>query len=254
MYRKNPLKKKLLAGEQTVGCWLHLCSPMAAEIVGLAGFDMVIIDHEHGPSDFLNTIGIMQALSATDTASVMRVPWNDTVYIKRALDIGVEGILVPSVDTVEQAEAVVRACRYPPDGVRGAAYSLVRCSDYGFKAAEYFEDQPNEVLVICQIESITAVENVEAIAAVEGIDMLFVGPFDLSASMGILGQTDRADFIAVRERAEKAIKASGKKLGGLASKGDPPTAMKARGYDLVTGVSDVMLLRDAAVAHLKTMK
>lgn len=254
MYGTNKLKAKLRDGRQTVGCWLHLCSPMAAEIVGLAGFDMVILDHEHGPSDFLNTIGLMQALSATDTTPIMRVPWNDTVYIKRALDIGVHGIIVPSVDTPEQAEAVVRACRYPPEGVRGAAYSLLRCSDYGFQAEKYFDTHTDEILVICQIESVTAVENVEAIAAVEGVDMLFVGPFDLSASMGILGQTDRPDFIAMRTKAEKAIKSAGKWLAGLASKGDPPQAMKARGYDLTTGVSDVMLLRDAAVAHLKSME
>jgi 2-keto-3-deoxy-L-rhamnonate aldolase RhmA len=253
MYVTNRLRERLEKGKTSVGCWIHMCSPIGVEVIALAGFDVAIIDHEHGPSDFLNTISLMQALSATDTTPVMRVPWNDHVYMKRALDIGARGIIIPSVDTAEQARAAVAACRYPPDGIRGSAYGLVRASDYGMAADQFFDELPGNVVIMCQIESVTAVENVEEIAAVEGVDVLFMGPVDLSASMGIMGQTDHPDLIAMRARAEKAIKAAGKWMGGLAVKGDSVQAMKERGYDIVTGVSDVSLLRDGALAHLQSM-
>lgn len=254
MYVQNRLRKRLSAGQTSVGCWIHMCSPIGVEVIGLAGFDVVIIDHEHGPSDFLNTIALMQAISATPATPIMRVPWNDPVYIKRALDIGAQGIIIPSVDTADQAKAAVAACRYPPAGVRGSAYGLVRASDYGLEADRYLADLPDNILVMCQIESRTAVENVEEIVAVEGVDVLFMGPIDMSASMGIMGQTDDPRLIEMRGRAEKAIKAAGKWMGGLAVKGDSVEAMVGRGYDIVTGVSDISLLRDAALAHLKALR
>lgn len=253
MYVTNRLRARLERGEASVGCWIHMCSPIGAEVVALAGFDVVIIDHEHGPSDFLNTISLMQAVSATEATPVMRVPWNDHVYMKRALDIGARGIIIPSVDNAEQARAAVAACRYPPDGIRGSAYGLVRASDYGMAVEQFEKELPGNVLIMCQIESVTAVENVEEIAAVEGVDVLFLGPVDLSASMGIMGQTDHPDLMAMRARAEKAIKAAGKWMGGLAVKGDSVQAMKDRGYDIITGVSDVSLLRDGALAHLQSL-
>lgn len=253
MYAKNALRHRMESGETAVGCWIHMCSPIGAEVVALAGFDMVVLDHEHGPTDFLNSIALMQAISATATTPVVRVPWNDPVYIKRALDIGARGIIIPSVNSPEEARAAVAACRYPPDGIRGSAYGLVRASDYGFKAEQYIADLPEGILVMCQIESVTAVRRVEEIAAVEGVDVLFMGPVDLSATMGIMGQTQAPEFIAMRDRAEKAIKGAGKWMGGLAVAGDSVQAMRDRGYDIVTGVSDVSLLRDAAVAHLRSL-
>lgn len=253
MYGKNALRDRLESGETAVGCWIHMCSPIGVEVVALAGFDMVVLDHEHGPSDFLNSISLMQAISATATTPVVRVPWNDPVYIKRALDIGARGIIIPSVSNAAEAKAAVAACRYPPDGIRGSAYGLVRASDYGFKAEQYVADLPAGVLVMCQIESTTAVENAAEIAAVEGVDVLFLGPVDLSASMGIMGQTQAPEFIAMRNRAEAAIKAAGKWMGGLAVAGDSVQAMRDRGYNIVTGVSDVSLLRDAAIAHLRSL-
>ena len=254
MYRKNALKERMLAGEQAIGCWLHLCSPIAAEIVALTGFDAVIIDHEHGHGDFLNAISLLHAVSATPATAVMRVPWNDPVYIKRALDTGVEGIMVPSVNNAEEARAAVAACRYPPAGIRGAAYVVARCADYGLQADRYMEDEPDNLLVICQIESVEAVGNVEAIAAVDGVDMLFVGPLDLSGSMGILGETDSDAFLAMRTRAEDAIKAAGKPMGGLAVKGDSPQGMKERGYAFITGTTDALLIREGALAHLRSLR
>ena len=253
MYRENAIKKRMLAGEKVNGCWLHLNNAIAAEIIALAGFDAVIIDHEHGSGDFLNAISLLQAVSATPATAIMRVPWNDPVYIKRALDIGVEGIIVPSVNSVEEARAAVAACRYPPAGIRGAAFPLVRCADYGLQAGRYLAETNDSLLVICQTESVAAVEAIEEIAAVDGVDMLFIGPLDLSGSMGILGQVESAEFLAMRERAEKAIKGAGKLMGGLSVTGDSPQAMKERGYDFITAVSDSMLVRDGALAHLKSL-
>jgi len=171
MYGTNRLRERLEAGKTAIGCWIHMCSPIGVEVVALAGFDMVVLDHEHGPSDFLNSISLMQAISATPATPIVRVPWNDAVYIKRALDIGARGIIIPSVDDAKQARAAVAACRYPPNGIRGSAYGLVRASDYGFQAEGYVADLPAGLLVMCQIESKTAVGNIEEIAAVEGVDV-----------------------------------------------------------------------------------
>ena len=254
MYRENSFKKRLLAGEQCYGCWLHLCSPVAAEVLALAGYDALIIDHEHGSGDLVGAIQIMQAMSATPASPILRVPWNDPVALKRALDTGPEGVMIPSINSVDQAKAAVAACRYPPGGLRGAAYGLVRASDYGMAAKDYFENVQGSLLVICQIETAEAVDAIPEIAAVDGVDMLFIGPIDLSGSIGKLGQFDDAAVIALRERAEDAIKASGKLLGGLAVPNLSIADMTARGYDFVTAASDITLLRDAALAQLAEMR
>lgn len=254
MYRENSFKKRLLAGEQCYGCWLHLCSPVAAEVLALAGYDALIIDHEHGSGDLVGAIQIMQAMSATPASPILRVPWNDPVALKRALDTGPEGVMIPSINSADQAKAAAAACRYPPGGMRGAAYGLVRASDYGMAAKDYFENVQDNLLVICQIETVEAVDAISEIAAVDGVDMLFIGPIDLSGSIGKLGRFDDAAVIALRERAEDAIKASGKLLGGLAVPNLSIADMTARGYDFVTAASDITLLRDAALAQLAKMR
>ena len=254
MYRDNGFKKRLLSGERCFGCWLHLCSPMAAEILALAGYDAMIIDHEHGSSDLVGAIQIMHAMSAMPASPIIRVPWNDPVALKRSLDTGPEGVMIPSVNSADQATAALAACRYPPDGMRGAAYGLVRASDYGMAAKDYFEDVQDNLLVICQIETSEAVDAIPEIAAVDGVDMLFIGPIDLSGSIGKLGRFDDDAVVALRGRAENAIKASGKLLGGLAVPNLSIADMAARGYDFVTAASDTTLLRDAALAQLVEMR
>jgi len=254
MYRENHFKKRMLAGERCFGCWLHLCSPIAAEVLALAGYDAMIIDHEHGAGDLVDAIRIMQAMSATPSAPILRLPWNDPVEIKRALDTGPEAVMIPSVNSAEQARAAVAACRYPPDGIRSAAYGLVRASDYGMAARDYFETLQERLLVICQVETARAVDAIPAIAAIDGVDMLFIGPFDLSGDLGKLGRFDDEEVIALRERAEDAIKAAGKLLGGLAVPNLSIADMAARGYDFVTAASDVTLMRDAALAQLREMR
>lgn len=254
MYRENALKKRLIAGARANGCWLHLDSPVAAEILALAGFDSFIIDHEHGPGDLVGATRLMQAMSATPASPILRVPWNDPVMLKRALDTGVEGVMIPSVSSAAEAAAAVAACRYPPRGVRGAAYGLTRAADYGLSATQYVETAHENLLIICQIESRDAVAAAAEIAAVDGVDMLFIGPFDLSGDMARLGQFDDPEFRALRAEAEAAVTASGKLLGGIPVAGDMPPDMATRGYNYIVSGSDILLLRDAAVAHLAEMR
>ncbi|MCW9049865.1 MAG: aldolase/citrate lyase family protein [Deltaproteobacteria bacterium] len=252
MYRKNLLKKKLLEGQPTLSFWSHLASPIAAEIMALVGYDGAVIDMEHGPVDYLGATTLMQAMSGTSTIPIIRVPSNDPVEIKRALDTGVGGIMVPEVNSVAEAEALVRACLYPPQGKRGAASVLNRASSYGLDNVKYLEENGKELLVIAQIENLEAVANLEQIAAVDGIDVLFIGPNDLSGDCGKVGDYSNPIFIEALAKAEDLIKKSNKFLGGLPRACDSAGAMLERGYDFVISASDVLMLRDAALLDLKT--
>jgi len=250
MFRENALKRRLAEGKPALGCWLFAGEPTAAEVIGLTGYDFVLIDHEHGPGDLLSASAALRALSASPSTVMMRVPWNDPVEIKRALDIGVEGVMVPMVETVDEARAAVAACKYPPTGIRGCASSVVRGSSYGLADGDYLERINDEIIVMCQIESGRAVDNIPEIAAVDGVDVLFIGPNDLAASIGYPGRTDMPEARALIERAEEAIKASGKKMAAVGYAGMGWRGMFARGYDLIPGNSDIALLRNGAIADV----
>lgn len=251
MFRDNALKARLKAGKKCLGCWSYTGSPILAEIAGLAGYDFVLIDHEHGPGDLNQTIGVLQALSATGTTGLMRVPWNDPVAIKRALDTGVEGIMVPMVETAEEARRAVEACRFPPRGIRGSAGGMVRATDYGMNTADYMARIEDELMILCQIETPAGIDNVAGIAAVEGVDMLFVGPSDISAALGKPGRFDDPEVIAALERVEGAIKDAGAWMGTVARPGVTLDGLFGRGYDMVSGGSDVSLFRGAALAQVE---
>ncbi len=250
MPHENRLKKRLADGKPALACWLHLSSPIATEIIALAGYDALVIDHEHGPGDFLNAISLMQAASRSGASIILRVPWNDMVYVKRALDSGADGIMFPSIQNADEARAAVAACRYPPEGVRGFANQIARCADYGVRAEEYLASGPERLFVMCQIESRVAVENIPEIAAVEGVDMLFIGPSDLAASIGRAGQVDDPQVADLIAEAESRIKRSGKWLGAIPLPGRDANALFADGYDLVIASSDVTLLGKAAAAEV----
>jgi 2-keto-3-deoxy-L-rhamnonate aldolase RhmA len=252
MYRENHLKKQLVSGQKTLACWLHSASPIIAEIIGLVGYDGAVIDLEHGPNNYLSATSLMQSMSGGSICPIIRVPWNDPVAIKRALDSGCEGIMAPEVNSAAEAEAFVRACLYPPKGKRGAASVLNRASSYGLDNAKYLADNGKELLIIAQIESLEAVANLEQIVAVEGIDVLFIGPSDLSGDCGQIGDYQNPVFCEALARTEEIIKKSNKFLGGLPRANDSARAMLARGYDFVISGSDVLMLRDAALQDLKT--
>jgi 2-keto-3-deoxy-L-rhamnonate aldolase RhmA len=235
-------------GAATGGCWLGLFSSIAAEIVAQAGYDCVMIDLEHGPGSILDAVPLMQAVKSSGCASLLRVPGNDPVWIKKALDVGVDGVMVPGVDSAAEAAAAVAACRYPPRGMRGMATAIVRASDYGAREREYLEAIDDDLLVICQVESPQAVDEVADIAAVDGLDMLFPGPMDLSTSLGYLGQPDHPEVAARIARVEAAAREAGKLLGGIPTPARPPAALFEAGYSLVLADFDLLMLRDGARA------
>ncbi|MHC4984251.1 MAG: HpcH/HpaI aldolase family protein, partial [Planctomycetota bacterium] len=184
----------------------------------------------------------------------MRVPANDPVWIKRALDTGIAGIMIPAVGGAAEAEAAVAACRYPPRGHRGMAPTIVRASGYGADWRGYVDKAAEELLVICQIETRQAVEEAAGIASVDGVDMLFLGPFDLSAALGQLGAPDHPEVRTRITEVEQAAKAAGKRLGGIPTPGRTAEALFAAGYDLVLADFDVVLLRDGAHASVARLR
>ena len=248
------IKEAMKSGKAVNGCWINLFSPLVAEIVANAGYDSVLIDLEHGQGGELDAISMMQAVQGQDCAALLRVPVNDPVWLKRVLDAGVHGVMVPAVNDAEDAKAAVAACRYPPQGIRGMAATVVRASRFGMDWQDYVARAADELLIMCQVESAKAVENVSAIADVEGVDMLFIGPFDLSASLGFLGQPDHESVMTSIAKVEAAAKAAGKLLGGIPTPGRSAQALYDAGYDLVLADADVSLLRDAACASVEGLR
>ena len=253
MYRVNTLKQRLRNGEQVLGCWTMLGQPQVVEILSLAGFDYLVLDQEHGLGDVTSLAAQLHAMSATSTVGVVRVPWNDHVYLKRVLDVGAEAVLIPSIDTADDARAAVAACLYPTRGRRGTAASSVRASSYGM-AADYIATCADNLLIACQIESARAVENIDAILAVEGIDLLFIGPFDLSATVGRMNDLKHPDVARLIEHAETRIRAAGRPMGTVPHPGCTWKDMFERGYQFVNAGSDIARLRDGSLADVKEFR
>jgi 4-hydroxy-2-oxoheptanedioate aldolase len=213
---------------------------VAAEVIAGAGFDWILIDTEHAPNELPMVLGQLQALVGGTAASVVRPAWNDIVLMKRLLDVGVQNLLIPYVQTPEEARAAVAATRYPPEGIRSVAVSH-RANRYG-RVKDYFARANQEICVLVQIETRLALQNLEAIAAVEGVDGLFIGPSDLAAALGHLGESGHPEVRAAIEDALKRIRKAGKAPGILA-----PIEADARHWlslgCLVLGLgSDVSLL------------
>ncbi|MDX1402232.1 MAG: aldolase/citrate lyase family protein, partial [Kiloniellales bacterium] len=198
-------------------------------------------------------VSVMQAVGG-NCGTLVRAPSNDPVWIKRILDIGAEGVMIPAVNSAEEANAAARACHYAPRGMRGMAPTIVRASGYGADWKSYVERIEEEVLVICQIESAAAIENVDAIASVEDVDLLFIGPFDLSASLGFLGQPDHPTVLKAVETVEAAAKAHRKHLGSISTPGRSTKDLLQAGYNLIVPDADLLLLRDAARTAAKKAK
>jgi 4-hydroxy-2-oxoheptanedioate aldolase len=253
VYRQNILKQRLRRGENVLGCWTMLGHPHVVEILSLAGFDFLVIDQEHGLGDPTNLSAQLHAMSPTSTVGVVRVPWNDHVYLKRVLDVGAEAVLIPSIDTAEEARAAVAACLYPMRGRRGTASSSVRASSYGM-APDYVATCADNLLIACQIESAKAVENIDEILAIDGIDLLFIGPFDLSATVGQMGNLKHPEVAGLIGHAEARIKAAGRPMGTVPHPGCTAMDMFARGYQFVNAGSDIARLRDGSLADVKQFR
>jgi 4-hydroxy-2-oxoheptanedioate aldolase len=249
----NELKRLLASGRRAYGVWLGLASPAVAELLAYAGYDFVIIDNEHGGGSISDATDMLRCCAAAGCPAIVRVPWNDQVYLKRILDAGAQSIMVPMVETAEEAAAAVAACRFPPAGRRGYAAPVMRCSRYGF-IADYLHRANEELLLIAQIESAAAAGRAEAIAAVEGIDMVLIGVNDLAGSIGLLEQLDRPEVRALVEQAEAGVRRAGKPLGTVPSAGAETIELFHRGYQLIAGAGDASLLREAAKADLARIR
>lgn len=250
---ENVLKRRLLAGEQLYGVWLSSASGNVAELLGWAGYDFAIIDHEHGQGSLGDGVHMMRACAMANCPVIVRVPWNDQVYLKRILDAGAQSIMVPMVESAEEAAAVVSACRYPPGGRRGYAAPAMRCSRYGF-ITDYLSRANDELLLITQIESAKAAADADAIGAVDGVDMVFIGINDMGGSIGRLEQLDNPDVRALAAQAEAGIRRSGKLSGTVPSSGAGTVELFGKGYNLVAGAGDMSMLREAAKADLANVR
>ncbi|MGO2392314.1 MAG: 4-hydroxy-2-oxoheptanedioate aldolase [Halomonas sp.] len=235
---QNEFKQQLLAGQPQTGIWLGLASAYSAEIAATAGFDWLLLDAEHVPNDLGSLLAQLQALAPYKSHPVVRPPTGDAVLIKRYLDIGVQNLLIPMVETAEQAAELVAATRYPPHGERGVGHVLARASRWG-QVKDYLARADDEICLMLQVESQQALDNLEAIAAVEGVDGVFIGPADLSASMGHLGNAGHPDVEAAISDAIHKIRAAGKAAGIVTV-----DEQAARGY-LVAGCTFVGVGIDA---------
>lgn len=210
----NPFKHALQRGATQIGLWLGLGDPYTAELCATAGFDWLLIDGEHGPHDLRSILAVLQAVAAYSSHAVVRVPQGDAALIKQVLEIGATTLLVPMVETAEQARDLVRAMRYPPEGIRGVGSGLARSSRWSAQA-DYLARANPQVCLLVQIESVAALSRLEEIASVDGVDGVFIGAVDLSASMGLLGQPGHPEVRAAVEQAIGRIRAAGKAAGVL---------------------------------------
>lgn len=241
------LRQQLAADETPIGSWVSLGSTAAAEVAGGLGFDFVVVDTEHTPLSVESAGELVRAVDAAgETDTVVRVPENDTTEVKRALDLGAAGVMAPKIESAAAAEALVDAASYPPDGKRGVAGS--RANDYGTHTKEYFETANGSIAVIPQIESAAGVEYADEIAAVDGVDTLFVGPADLSASLGCFGEYDDPTFLDALDRVFAAAEATGVPVGTLATGPAEIDSWHERGFDYLIVGTDVGYLRQGARA------
>jgi 2-keto-3-deoxy-L-rhamnonate aldolase RhmA len=249
---ENPVKQRLQQGQPVIGHWISFPSSSVAELMASIGMDWLMIDTEHGPANWETVEDIIRAMKGTAVTPLVRVVANDPALIKLALDRGAFGVLVPLVNTVEQARAAAAASRYPPEGIRGVAGT--RVNRYGGDLPQYFTEWNRQVLVACQIETGQALENVEAIAAVEGIDVLFVGPNDLSANLNRFRRFDDPEFVRAVDRILQAARRHGKAVGYMAANDDDALARIDQGFRFIALGSDARLLAGAAAATYEKIR
>jgi 4-hydroxy-2-oxoheptanedioate aldolase len=267
----SSLRHRLQQGGRSYGPMLLSDSPVVAEVMALAGYGHIVVDHEHSPTDIRSGQAMLQAIQSTGTPTepIVRLPAHDTIYMKKVLDSLrlPAGVLVPMVEDAEMARAVVRSTRYPRQydegataatatatastaaidrGLRGCAAPFIRASGWGTQA-NYLTQCREDLLVMVQVETPTAVDAIPEIAAIPGIDGIFLGPMDLSCSLGKMGRFNDANVIELLARAESLVRDSPAFLAGFRSPGRSIEEMYSAGYRLVCGSVDLGLLRDAAM-------
>jgi 4-hydroxy-2-oxoheptanedioate aldolase len=210
----NRFKARLAEGKVLHGLWFGLANNIAAEICAQAPFDWLLIDGEHSPLSDKDVLSCLQAIAPYEVCPIVRPVSGDKNVLKRLTDIGVQTFLVPMVETAEEAEQIVQAVRYPPEGIRGLGTSMARAARWNM-APDYFNRANDEMCVICQIETRQGLENLESIARVDGVDMVFIGPSDLGAALGYPGQPMRKEVVDVVSQALRDVRALGKPSGVL---------------------------------------
>jgi 4-hydroxy-2-oxoheptanedioate aldolase len=251
-FKPNAFKAGLAAGKLQIGLWSSLASNVAAEIVSDSGFDWILLDTEHSPNEIPDLLSQLQAVQAGTATPIVRPAWNDAVLAKRILDIGAQSLLFPYVQNAEEARRAVAATRYPPQGVRGVSVAA-RASRYG-RTPGYLTKANAEICVLVQVETGPALKQIEAIANVEGVDGVFIGPSDLAASLGHLGNPQHAAVQAAMQDAVNRLKALGKPAGILTSNEEEARSYIAWGYLFVAVGADVGLLARNADALAKKFK
>lgn len=242
--KPNHLKQQLREGKFTCGSWVSLCSPLGAEVMGRMGFDWLLIDMEHSSGDYQTLISQLQAIGCGgDTVPIVRVQWNDPVVIKRVLDAGAQGVMIPGVRSVEEARQGIAATRFSPEGIRGVAAS--RASQFGLDP-DYIRDANEHIAVFLQIETLAAVESIDAILDLPGIDVVFVGPNDLSSDMGHRGDMAHPDVQAEIKKIEDAANARNIPLGTVSRNWDVAKTMLDKGYRAQSIMGDIPFLIQSA--------
>lgn len=243
---ENPFRTALSAGRPLIGIWSMLNSENAVEGLGWAGFDWLLIDGEHSPVTLQDALRHMRTLAATPTIPIVRLAWNDRVLLKQYLDIGADAIMLPYIQTAQEASEAVDAMCYPPRGHRGVA-AMHRASRYG-RLLDYCNTANDGLFLIVQVETVEAVENVADIAAIDGVDAVFFGPGDLAASMGLIGEAGHPTVTEKIESAMKEVRNAGKSVGVLAPSPELAERHIRNGVDFVSVANDAALLFRAADA------
>ncbi len=250
--RENRVKKMLKEGKKTLGCWIHTGDPMAAELLGQLGFDWVMIDTEHGPLQLETITSVMQVLKDSETLPFVRVAWNDLVLIKRTFDCGAYGVMIPMVCSKEEAEQAVRYVKVPPVGIRGIART--RSLNYGLDVKDYLAKANDELLTIVQVEHVRAVENLEGILSVEGVDVIFIGPGDLSISMGYPGRMDDPKVQETINYIVETTKKAGIPLGTISGSVEDTNKRFEQGFQFICLNGDLHFMRVAAMDAIERVK
>ncbi len=244
---KNLLRKQLLSGQTSTGLWVSLAHENATEICGNSGFDWCLLDAEHGPFDVSNLQRQLRVLAGTPAQSAIRVPDHAHWMLKQVLDIGAQSILVPMVNTADQARSIVSSCYFPPAGTRGHGAGLARAGGYGLKSG-YAASADADLLIMMQIETQQALDNIDDIAAVDGCDVVFIGPADLSADMGFGGDTEAPAVLDAMKYAAERIEKAGKVAGTVSFNPGKFDWLKSIGYRFLGVGGDSLILSQGARA------
>ena len=243
--------KQALKDKQQLGLFSTLGSPNLAELLAGCGYDWILIDTEHSPNDMQEIVSQLQAMSSFDVQTIVRPAWSDMIMVKRCLDAGAQTLLFPCVQNAAEAELAVSYTRYPPLGVRGVSGST-RAASYGLDT-KYFQSAEEQICVLVQIETKEALDKLEEIAAVEGVDAVFIGPTDLAASMGHIGNTQHPEVQAAVDDAFRRLRALGKPTGYLTLNEAEATRRIAEGVDFIAVATDTSIITRGATALLQRL-